>query len=482
MTKRGLRNSHGRRSVRLRPARTAESERRFSRLSPKGESAGTGSGEREQIVSSEATGSDVKPATVDPARGSESRPAGAARSAGSFEGTLAKSRALEEEERLLAHFFAEQPPRAAGDEDDEAYKIPMSVGSRRAMWASLWIFGVSLLGIGGYSIYQSVVLPAPIELGDSALPLNPPTPPQPTAAALEAERQNAQRGREALRASLQEPGQAPGAVAAEPGQQPTAADAPGAGAEPGQQPMAADGAPSQQPLTAPGAGTIGAQPSAAAAIAAQEPTAAEHSRAGLAPERSPIRPPALVEPGAALPALGGAVGQPSAASDRAETSLSAALDPSSAVAPTQPPSAAGPAALPALVPALAPIAAPIPQPIAGSVTPSADELIEVARDFARKGRYLKAQLAYEQALATQPSSAPALAGIAYTYLNTGDQQTAKQYATRAVAIDPQSSQGWIVLGAAQESLGDLAGAREAYRRCATEAVGSYVVECRKLAR
>ena len=47
---------------------------------------------------------------------------------------------------------------------------------------------------------------------------------------------------------------------------------------------------------------------------------------------------------------------------------------------------------------------------------------------------------------------------------------------------PTSSEGWIVLGAARHALGDPHGARDAYRKCVEIGRGSYVEECRRVAR
>jgi cytochrome c-type biogenesis protein CcmH/NrfG len=49
-------------------------------------------------------------------------------------------------------------------------------------------------------------------------------------------------------------------------------------------------------------------------------------------------------------------------------------------------------------------------------------------------------------------------------------------------VDPTSSEGWIVLGAARHALGDPRGARDAYRECAERGVGEYVVECKRMLR
>jgi Flp pilus assembly protein TadD len=141
-------------------------------------------------------------------------------------------------------------------------------------------------------------------------------------------------------------------------------------------------------------------------------------------------------------------------------------------------------------PLAAPGAALAPQAVAqvaepeasGGALPSYDDLVEVGRAFARKGRNEQAREAFQRALDAQPNASPALAGMAFVYLNMGDRGLAKLFATRALDADPTNSQGWIVLGASLEMLGDRAGAREAYRKCATDAVGSYVGECRNLAR
>ena len=109
------------------------------------------------------------------------------------------------------------------------------------------------------------------------------------------------------------------------------------------------------------------------------------------------------------------------------------------------------------------------------------DLIEVGHEFARKNRTNEALEAFRRALDLEPNGVAALGGIAYVYLNLNDAATAKLYATRTLQSDPTDSQGWIVLGAALEQLGDRLAAREAYRRCATEGTGSYVAECRALA-
>ncbi len=129
-----------------------------------------------------------------------------------------------------------------------------------------------------------------------------------------------------------------------------------------------------------------------------------------------------------------------------------------------------------------------PEPETAAATPSAavsesyQELLEQASIFYRQGKRQRALEAYELAIAVNPNGDEALSKLAYHYLNTGKNEEARQFAQRAVAANPKSSEGWIVLGAAREALRDREGANEAYRQCATIAEGSFVNECKRLAR
>jgi Tfp pilus assembly protein PilF len=89
---------------------------------------------------------------------------------------------------------------------------------------------------------------------------------------------------------------------------------------------------------------------------------------------------------------------------------------------------------------------------------------------------------YEQAEVLDPNAAEVLSRLAFNYLNRGDNKKASEYAARAVAVSPESSEGWIVLGAAKHALGDPKAGREAYRRCVELGKGAYVEECRRVAR
>jgi tetratricopeptide (TPR) repeat protein len=110
------------------------------------------------------------------------------------------------------------------------------------------------------------------------------------------------------------------------------------------------------------------------------------------------------------------------------------------------------------------------------------EMLASASALDRGGQHDRALVAYEQALARHPDSSLALSRIAYIHLNARNNIGAGGFAARAVEADPSNSEGWIVLGAAREALGDSAGARVAYRSCATLSTGAYTKECRRLAR
>ena len=298
------------------------------------------------------------------------------------------------DDHLLVNFFSSSPPPVS-DAGDDHYHVPMSVGSRRAMWASLAIFAVSLVSIGSYSIYQQFVMPAPVELGGP------------------------------LSAELAVPTPLPVAESMRPS--PSAASVPSGTALPAAAPLG------NAPTAIEGA-------LAEAVAAPVNPTPVEV-------QASPQAMPAVAPP-PATPA------QPTVAAEPAPNQLAPAAS------------------------------APVRDgaPAATDTLPSYEELIGVAAAFARKGRNRQALEAYQRALDAQPTAAAALAGIAYVHLNAGDQGLAKMFAERAVESDPTNSQGWIVLGAARALLGERAAAREAYRKCATEAVGSYVLECQRLAR
>jgi Flp pilus assembly protein TadD len=109
-------------------------------------------------------------------------------------------------------------------------------------------------------------------------------------------------------------------------------------------------------------------------------------------------------------------------------------------------------------------------------------MLTSANALYQSGKRREALAAYQAVLAHDPNASDALSKIAYIYLDKGDNARARRFSARAVELDPNSSEGWIVLGAALEGLGDRPGARNAYRTCASLGSDIYASECRRLGR
>jgi len=65
-------------------------------------------------------------------------------------------------------------------------------------------------------------------------------------------------------------------------------------------------------------------------------------------------------------------------------------------------------------------------------------------------------------------------------LERGKEEKAIELATRYTSAHPAEAFGWLVLGAAYEQLGKRDKAREVYSKCAKQAKGAYIGECRAL--
>jgi hypothetical protein len=473
MPKRGLRPSGGRRSLRPRSLRGQLVSDYGQRITPRHEqdaqarhSEGGGELEaHEPAVTSQPTAASGPTQGVSRALLSEineideinQAPSQVAPSANERGNAPALEHALshahEDDAHLLADFFSSPPPAADGlDDDEDAFDehevLRMSRGSRRAMWASLGLFGTSVLAIGGFIAYHQLVMPAPVELTGANEGLSPL---QPLAARPETSisaASDSTQPRYLLTAAATNPQPSAAAQMVLPGEEPAAA--PGVA----EATAAADGVP----------------PAAAAAI----PSSA-NSAPVLADQASPrTSPDAQLAAASAAQPSAAKVGQLGAANLPARAPAAQAVNAQPAAAsPTSP---AGPSASSVL---------PVPvQPLASgnSPEPTFDELLAVAHSFGRRGNNQTALEAFEHALRVRPDAPSALSGKALIYLNMEDTQTAKLFASRAVAADPTNSEGWIVLGAAEEQLGSRDAAREAYRHCAEQGVGSYVVECRQLVR
>ena len=145
-----------------------------------------------------------------------------------------------------------------------------------------------------------------------------------------------------------------------------------------------------------------------------------------------------------------------------------------------------------------PVAAPVEpaalpaEPAASAALPATAAAVDAtvydaALKSARKQGFSKsAEASYLEALAANPVGVQALSGLAMLYLNQGKNALARDKAREAISLDPTSAEGWIVLGAALEGLGDHGGAREAYQKCAALPLegdsAKYVGECKRMRR
>jgi len=351
----------------------------------------------------------------------------------------------------LAHAFFEQSDELADELDEHEVIHQLSRGSRRAMYASVGIFAVSIVAIGGYSIYQNWIMPAPVELGASTLDI----PAVPIAPAPSALPQGFVQHRSA--AALQAP-------VAETETQLLAATNPASVNAPAQQVVAA-----QAPAAAAAStGSVVAQartlaPSVASALVVPAADPAAATPAPATAELKPVVQPANVQFANTV--------APAPAAKPVEVAL--------AVTKLAVPLSAAKAELAVKPDTDAPTDEEAPSATGG---PTYDELVSVGRALTKKNRRGEASEAFRRALAQSPQGSAALSGLGFVYLNADEKQNAKEYAQRAVQADASNAEGWIVLGAALEMLGDRAGAKDAYRNCVERGQGPYLNECRRVAR
>ncbi len=207
-------------------------------------------------------------------------------------------------------------------------------------------------------------------------------------------------------------------------------------------------------------------------IAAPEPAEAPFAAppAPVAPPDPALADPALADPAlAAAPVEGEAIPEgvaPPTDDPTAPTEAPAAAP--AAVAAVVPPAAAPPVAAPAV--AAPAVAAP------AAATGDVASLLEAAKQL-RGARKLAA---LNDLAAANPSNAEVLAVLGFEYLQRSDNRRALEFAARAVAIDPTSSQGWITVGSAQGGLGNRAASQAAYRSCAERGQGRFVRDCRAM--
>jgi tetratricopeptide (TPR) repeat protein len=407
----------------------------------------------------------------------------------------------------LANAFFERSSETDEVFDDNYVIHQLSRGSRRAMYASLGIFAVSIVCIGTYTVYQNWVMPAPVELGATvadipAVPVPDPAHLAPASVrwhaaqlapqvpARAAASESAPGTETQLSAATQLPvqfdvqGSAKSALrmnaaelaAAQPAAAQLAAAQPSA-AQPGARPSAAQPAAAQlaaQPSAAQPAAQLAATRPAAASSAAAQPAAVQAAGVQFAAAQpTSVAQPAAAQLAAAQPAAAAAQGAPTKAPAPAEAQAATKpVDLTTAARESEPVQVASAAELDRPSGGL---------PTSASGGPTYDELVAVGRALSKKNKRVEASEAFRRALVQSPQGSAALSGLGYVFLNADEKQNAREYAQRAVLADASNAEGWIVLGAALELLGDRAGARDAYRKCVERGQGPYLTECRRVA-
>jgi hypothetical protein len=388
----------------------------------------------------------------------------------------------------LAHDFFQRSDRVDHDHVDDAYIIhSLSRGSRRAMYASVGIFAVSVLGIASYSIYQNWIMPAPVELGATAgdvlavLPTPVPTQhhaPAMQTAAITGVQPPAAVATQALPAVTPPPAATP----------PSAAPPPPAAVAVREQPATAQPNSAQPSSVAvPGTETqlaAATNPTSPTSSTSQVavPAAQTSSTLAMLAARQPASEEAPGGPAQVDGVLGAHLRANAVRAEQAAPANSATTAPSGApvVAVAQADSRTAVSQAPSDAEKLAQ-AEPAVRSAPGS-GPTYDELVAVGRAFSKKNKRIEASEAFRRALIQTPQGSAALSGLSFVYLNADEKQHAREYAQRAVQSDASNAEGWIVLGAALELLGDRAGAKDAYRNCVERGQGPYLTECRKVAR
>ena len=94
------------------------------------------------------------------------------------------------------------------------------------------------------------------------------------------------------------------------------------------------------------------------------------------------------------------------------------------------------------------------------------DIIEAARDAARKGRFEDARMAYGRALAASPDSAFLHRELGLLERKAGRAEQALQELTRAADLDPSDAASLVQIGELLDERRDFAGAEAAYRRAA----------------
>jgi hypothetical protein len=128
-----------------------------------------------------------------------------------------------------------------------------------------------------------------------------------------------------------------------------------------------------------------------------------------------------------------------------------------------------------------PIAAPEPVVMAAVATPAPTPAAPEQRAVVARAEP-RPRARKPEAAAPPSIDANSLGAQAMRALNGGHPADARRLAQQAVQQNPERADGWIVLGAASDALGDHAAAKAAYASCTARAFGPRVATCRALAR
>lgn len=347
-------------------------------------------------------------------------------------GPVAQSAEDQEAQDDLRHDFFDRGDAGHHDREDASLSDlllhrPMASGPRRAMIASITMVVVSILLIGGYLVYHKLLMPTPVELGDTGPMIG-------------------------FDAPLV--GAGPAAVTVEPPSEPSAGLPAGSAADGEVTPVEGEGTPAE------GEGVLPAPegempPAEGLAVPSSEGPALEPEQGAAAAADGAEGMEVTPTPVQAEPALAVDDGEPEQEAESAE-----AESESSDNAP-------GTEGTPVLTPEMAQAYA---------------KALSDGYALQRAGQTVHAQASYERALSIVPDGSGALSKMALLHLNAGRSAEARSYAERAAEADSGNAEAWIVLGSILQAAGDPRSAQEAYGRCASLEDPQYSVECQRLLR
>lgn len=101
---------------------------------------------------------------------------------------------------------------------------------------------------------------------------------------------------------------------------------------------------------------------------------------------------------------------------------------------------------------------------AEAITPTFDAAYGLGTCELRQQRLDAARLRFQEAIARNPRAAVAHVGLGSTLLGLGRSAEAIASLQRALALEPAMTEGWYLLGRAQQAAGNAAAAQEAFAR------------------